>query len=354
MTPEATPRVSVVMAAYNVAAYVKAAVNSVLQQTYTDFEFVIIDDGSTDGTWGVLENLAAQDKRVLLVRNPNNLGIARTRNRGNAIARGEFIAIMDSDDWCPTDRLEKQVAYLDTHSDVGVVGGQMVVYFDKEGRYSLAEPFPLTPGESAWHLHFVPPVMHPTVMMRRSLLANKGYQPEYAPVEECELWQRLKYATKFANIPDVVLFYRRHDTNITRDGERLRHMAALAARQSVEATLATEVPLEQVMVMMRYRRAEPDQVAVVSRRLYELAMRFRQSTSLTRHEWQLVKQDAASRIVRAARRQTPWSRSGAEALIYAARLDVVCAVRWVLSTMKKSAHYRWTAGLRLVQRGRTR
>ncbi|MCC6168928.1 MAG: glycosyltransferase family 2 protein [Caldilineaceae bacterium] len=343
-----SPRVSVVMAAYNVAPYVEAAVNSILQQTYTDFELLIIDDGSTDGTWEVLERLAAQDERIRLARNPENMGIAATRNRGTEMARGELLAVMDSDDWCPSDRFEKQVAYLDQHPEVGVVGGQVEFFFEKENRFSPVEPFPLTVHLCAWHLHFVPPVMHAAVMLRRALLVNAGgYRGEYTPVEECELWQRIKHSTQFANIPDIVLFYRRHDTNITHNSERLRQMAATAAQRSIVATLETDVPLNEVMQMMRYLRAEPHQVGCVSRRLYKLAMRFGQSTPMPVEEWRQVRRDAASRILWLTSRQTPWSKHGASAFYYALKLDPVRALQWVLSTLRKWATYRF--GLRLRQ-----
>lgn len=343
MTLVADPRVSVVMAAYNVALYIEQAVTSILQQTYTDFELIVIDDGSTDGTWEVLERLASQDARIRLARNLENMGISHTRNRLTEMARGDLIAVMDSDDWCLLDRLEKQVTYLDQYPEVGVVGGQILYYWEKDGKYSPSYPlFALTPGHAAWTLHFSRPVLHPTVMMRRSLLVDiEGYRPEFDVAHDCDLWQRLSHHTKFANLPDIVVYYRRHESNITRRRRNQGYeQAASIAQRSIEATLGTHVPLEDMMCLMRMYDAEPRQIGGLSRRMCQLVRRFGQTTPVTPDEWRLVKHDAATTILWMARRQTPWSRHGAPAFCYAMRLDPVSALQWLDTTAKKSARYR--------------
>src|SRR5690606_16968243 len=139
-----------------------------------------------------------------------------TRNRGTELARGEFIAVMDSDDISLPDRLEKQVAYLDSHPSVGVVGGAFRSLQGKEEILSTVRSFPLTPGLCAWFMHFSPSACHGASMLRRSLLVEVGgYRPEYMVAVDYDLWERLSHYTWFANIADVVLFYRRHDSSIS-------------------------------------------------------------------------------------------------------------------------------------------
>jgi glycosyltransferase involved in cell wall biosynthesis len=114
------PRISVVMSVYNGEKYLRQAIESILQQTYTDFEFIIIDDGSTDSSREIIQSY--DDKRIRLVINEQNIGLTKSLNKGIRLAKGEFIARMDADDISLPQRFEKQVAYLDSHPEVGVLG----------------------------------------------------------------------------------------------------------------------------------------------------------------------------------------------------------------------------------------
>ncbi len=115
------PKVTVLTPVYNREQYIATAIESVLAQSFTDFELLLIDDGSTDGSAEILRSYTT-DPRVRVVRNEQNLGIPQTRNRGIDLARGEYVAMLDSDDWAYPCRLETQVAFLDRHRDVAVVG----------------------------------------------------------------------------------------------------------------------------------------------------------------------------------------------------------------------------------------
>ena len=121
MTSTAPPRVSVFIPVYNREAYVGAAIESVLRQSFQDFEILLIDDGSTDLSVEVLRSY--DDRRIRVVRNERNLGQPETRNRGLALARGQYVAMLDSDDVARPDRLSRQVAFLDRHQDCVEVGG---------------------------------------------------------------------------------------------------------------------------------------------------------------------------------------------------------------------------------------
>src|SRR5262245_21907442 len=116
-----TPRVTVLIPVYNRVQYVAVAIESILAQHFTNFELLLIDDGSTDGSLEVLRSYTA-DPRVRLLRNESNLGIPRTRNKGVALARGEYVAMLDSDDYAYPTRLGRQVDFLDRHPDYALVG----------------------------------------------------------------------------------------------------------------------------------------------------------------------------------------------------------------------------------------
>ena len=129
------PLCSVVMPTYNDSRHLAAAIESILDQTFRDFEFIIIDDCSTDKTPEILEQYRCQDTRIRIVRNAENLGVARSLNKAIALTQSPFIARMDGDDLSLPTRLEKQIAYMQAHPEVGVLGTQNI-FIDEQGQYS--------------------------------------------------------------------------------------------------------------------------------------------------------------------------------------------------------------------------
>jgi len=210
MTP---PKVSVLMPVYNGERYVREALESILAQTFTDYEFIIVDDGSTDGTPFILAEYARQDPRIVLLTNGANRGLVATLNRGLEAARGQYIARMDADDVSLPERLARQVAYLDQHPEVGVLGTN-VAYIDSEGRFLNGgrpkDPQPLSPTLLQWLLLWRCAIYHPTVMLRRSILAETGlaYDPAFRHAEDRDLWTRLAPYTLIASLPEVLVYYR--------------------------------------------------------------------------------------------------------------------------------------------------
>ena len=151
------PRVSVLMPAYNAAPYVAGAVESVLAQTYGDFEFVIIDVGSTDATPDILADYAARDHRIRLARNEANLGLIRSLNRGLEIARGEFVARFDADDLSRPERLERQVSFFNGNPDHVLVGASYDA-IDSQGRVLWSKVTELDDVQVRWIARFrIPP-----------------------------------------------------------------------------------------------------------------------------------------------------------------------------------------------------
>lgn len=226
-----SPRVSVVMPVYNAEAYLAEAVESVLGQTFRDLELVAVDDASTDGGPDILEAYARKDPRVRVLRNPRNLMISRSLNAGLARARGEYLARMDADDVSLPDRLAKQVAYLDAHPRVGIVGGSMLIT-DAAGRVTGERHYHLTDTAIRRHLFRYSPFSHPLVMMRTALARQVGgYLPEYDFAEDYELYFRLGRVAEFGNLPDVLLKYRVVPRSLTLGVTRAMELQTLAVRR---------------------------------------------------------------------------------------------------------------------------
>ena len=203
--------VSVVMSAYNAERYLAEAVESILAQTFTEFEFLIIDDGSTDSTPAILRSYAERDARIRLVVR-ENIGLVRTLNELIGMARGEFVARMDADDIALPHRFERQVAYLQDHPEVVVVGsrgdcidpeGAILRQFGTEETHEAIDRAHLAAQGTT--------MFHPAVMIRSEVLkAIGGYRTEFTLGEDLDLWLRLAEVGRVTNIPEVLLKYRVH------------------------------------------------------------------------------------------------------------------------------------------------
>lgn len=224
------PRVSVVLPVCNGAPYVAAAVESILRQSLTAFELLAIDDGSSDGTADILAGCAARDARVRVVSRANR-GLAATLNEGLTLAAAPLVAIMNADDLALPQRLACQVAFLEAHPAVAAVGGQTRCFIaDREPGPATA--LPTTPAGVHALLATTSPLAHPAVMLRRqAALDVGGYRAELEPAEDYDLWLRLAERHELANLPDVVLHYRLHDTQATAAAFERVATATLAARE---------------------------------------------------------------------------------------------------------------------------
>src|SRR5574337_1125077 len=217
---DTSPRVTVLIPVYNREKYVAAAIESILAQSFTDFELLLIDDGSTDGSAKILRSYTT-DPRVRLMCNEHNLGIPRTRNRGIDLARGEYIAMLDSDAWAYPTRLEKQVAFLDHHSDFAVVGA-WATEMDAIGRsLRRVKILPVLPGELQSRLLFTSCHHHSSIMARTAVLQEYRYREQYAVCEDIDLFVRVARRYKLGNLPKILLCRRVHTSGITREKAQL-------------------------------------------------------------------------------------------------------------------------------------
>lgn len=208
------PTASVVLAVHNGRPYLEEAVKSILNQTLSDFEFVIVNDGSTDGTREVLDRFADRDERIRCVHQENK-GLIASLNRGLNMARGKYIARMDADDIAHPERLQAQVRFLDANPDIGVLGTQVELINDS-GKADGEWNFPTDPDQVAWRLLFGTCLCHPSVMMRASLVQDLGGYTAWATHgEDYELWTRVLLESRLANLSETLLKYRRHEETVS-------------------------------------------------------------------------------------------------------------------------------------------
>jgi glycosyltransferase involved in cell wall biosynthesis len=242
------PRVSVVMAVYNGERYLSEAIESVLCQTFADFEFLIHDDGSTDGSPAVLGRYTQTDARISVSSEPNS-GLPASLNKLIGRAKASLIARMDADDICRPERLEHQLNYMDAHPDISVLGS-FIRYIDKDGRPVRDMDHPLTHEKiDARNLAGGTALVHPTVMFRtEAIRAVGGYDESFPNAEDLDLWLRVGEKFRLGNYPQVLLDYRFHPFSIsgTLDGNSVDNtrarMRAVARRGLPESSVTPLAP----------------------------------------------------------------------------------------------------------------
>lgn len=213
-----SPKVSVVMPVYNGEPYLREAIESILNQTYTDLELIIINDGSTDNSEEII--LSYKDPRIVYVKNPSNLQIVKTLNKGISLSRGDYIARMDSDDISLPTRFEKQIKFLENNSDITICGSNI-----RRLRNNLkwkSKKFPPTNDDIRATLLFECPLAHPTVVIRRNFFDTLKYNHSFNMAEDYALWcdaALLNY--KFHNIQENLLLYRLHSNQTAKPKQNI-------------------------------------------------------------------------------------------------------------------------------------
>jgi glycosyltransferase involved in cell wall biosynthesis len=217
-----TPKISVVMSVHNGARFLHDAIDSILNQTFRNFEFIIIDDASSDTSRNIIESY--NDARIRLIVNEANTGLTRSLNRGISVARGEFIARMDADDISHSQRLEKQMMFFDKNPLVGVLGSAFKI-IDDQGLLQ-AEILPAQDnGLIKWKLLFFDNhIVHSSACIRKKCLDMVGGYDETMMVsQDYDLWCRLACVTKFHNLKESLLYLRKHPGSITAKRNRTQN-----------------------------------------------------------------------------------------------------------------------------------
>lgn len=223
------PKISVVMPVYNSERYLREAIDSILAQTFSDFEFIIIDDGSQDSSPDIVRSYT--DKRIRFYQNEHNMGVAATLNRGLDLASGEYIARMDSDDISLPERFEKQIRFLDCHPDYGICGSCIIVFSESNSTHIVN--YAETDLQIRADMFFNSAFAHPSVMLRRKSLGASRYDCAYEKAEDYELWYRLLQHTKGYNLQSPLLRYRHHATQVTQTQKNEQHKSVLKLHQTI-------------------------------------------------------------------------------------------------------------------------
>jgi glycosyltransferase involved in cell wall biosynthesis len=208
------PLVSVVMAVKNGSDYIRQSLNSVIHQTFSDFEIIVINDGSEDDTLAIVESL--KDARIRIYSQKNR-GVARAANRGLALARGKYIARIDHDDlWFP-ERLAKQIAYLESHPEIALVGSAAVIWSGNSPT-DRGLDHPTTSAEIQWELLFNNPFVHSSILFRKEVIKNVGlYSPcaDVTPLDDYQFISRVAWRYQVANLSDRLVVYREMPQSLT-------------------------------------------------------------------------------------------------------------------------------------------
>lgn len=275
MTPPITPAVSVATSMRNAAATLPAAIESVLAQTFGDFEFLLLDDGSTDASRAIAEAYAARDPRIRVIAMPAQ-GLVRSLNQLFAEARAPLVARFDADDLCKPERFARQVAFLSDHPDHGLVACE-TEFIDATGALAPNPPIVRPHDNDALvaALEGGPILCHSAVMVRRDLVRTAGgYREAYVHAEDYDLWLRLAGRTRMANLPECLLSYRvtpgqvstRHVVTQARHAAIawLAYLARAATGRDPTEGLATLPALDQLDA-----RFGPGSAAYVRKRMIE-------------------------------------------------------------------------------------
>jgi glycosyltransferase involved in cell wall biosynthesis len=239
------PRASVILPVYNNAAFVLEAIHSILAQTYTDFELIVIDDGSTDGSTFLISQIL--DPRVIKIFHNTNRGLIASLNEGLKKANGEYIVRMDSDDISTPDRLAVQIAFMDQNPLIDVCGAA----FTSSNGGSI-KVNPASHDEIKTWLLFHCCICHPAIIMRNSMIRRLGiqYDSNYPHAEDYELWNRLAFQVQMANLPINVLYYRQHNGQVSNQHKAIQDATARRIRQRQFSKLGLELSDEENQIML--------------------------------------------------------------------------------------------------------
>ncbi len=218
------------MSIYNGAAYLNAAIDSILQQTLQNFEFIIINDGSVDESLTIIQSYA--DKRIVLINNEGNKGLIYSLNKGFDLANGKYIARMDADDISLANRLQLQFDFLELNPKIGICGCDYIQFSNKTSTLKFA--FKKHDEILAW-LFFNSSIVHPSLMIRTQELKklNVFFNPNYKYAEDYELWSRLIQHCQFSAIPNTAFKYRLHSKQVTVQHKTEQKQSANAIRKNI-------------------------------------------------------------------------------------------------------------------------
>lgn len=251
------PKISVIMSVCNGEKFLRETMDSIMKQTFSDFEFIIFDDASSDSTSTIIESY--RDRRVVLIKNAYNLGLTINLNRGIEIARGEYIARVDADDICLSQRFEKQVEFLDNNLSIAVAGSNAIIF----GDFDRVTDMPLNHEEIKSLLLFENCLIHPSVMIRKSTLDNNNlkYDESFKHAQDYDLWVRCSKSVRLANIKEPLIKYRKHGGQISQSILGSQNEFADRTRENQLRELGLELLYGEKKIYFNYLHGEVPQTA---------------------------------------------------------------------------------------------
>jgi glycosyltransferase involved in cell wall biosynthesis len=319
--------VSVLMSVHNGERYLSESVESILNQTFADYEFLIIDDGSTDETWNILADYGKQDRRIVLVRNEHNIGLTKSLNKGLNLARGKYVARQDADDVSLPNRVEVEHEFLEEHDAAQLVGSNLEI-IDHNGRRQGALNRACSPDRVAWWMLFYNYVGgHSSVLFRRAAALDVGgYDPSIRYAQDYDLWLRLLRLGDLAILPDVLLRWRLHDGNVSvLVKEKQWRSAIKSAQRAIGALLGAEPSSAEMSALVRFWRPGDfrmeGNIYAIHKWLHRAGIAFVQHRCQRGADrWALGKwiQKSVEEQFWLWYRQTPWHRSPLSKLQWAA------------------------------------
>jgi len=226
------PAVSILLAVRNGELFLEQSVDSVLNQKYRNFEFIITNDGSSDTTSHILDTFVARDNRIRIINNKYSIGLTRSLNNSLSVSKGEFIARIDHDDIWHPDKLDRQISFLNAHPEIGLLGTSYWE-MDSDGTNLRRAVLPLcqTDDEIRRALYCYNPFFHSSIVARRTLLMEiGGYNTRFKYAQDYELWTRLIHQSKAAILPDILCYRRNGKFNISVRKEREQRLNALRSK----------------------------------------------------------------------------------------------------------------------------
>ncbi|WP_440950015.1 glycosyltransferase family 2 protein [Methanosphaerula subterraneus] len=284
-----TPAISVIMPVYNGESFLGESIESILNQTYTDFELILIDDGSRDKSLQIMKNYS--DPRIIIIQNEKNIGLVGSLNKGIKDAHGEYIARMDQDDVSHPQRFEKQIEYLERNPDVGLCGtwanitnkeGEIIDFFKPSSTSDLIK----------WDLHFFCAIAHPSVIVRKSFFERNGqYLNSDIHCEDYALWVRGFNNTKMSNIPLLLINLRKHDLNISKTYSEIQMNHAIKVSQTaLSSTLKYEIPLNNVRIIYRQSNIfSTEEYITTTKNLRQLKHSYLENPNLSHEDKKYIK-----------------------------------------------------------------
>ncbi len=242
------PEISVIMPVHNGEKYLREAVDSILSQTFSDFELLIIDDGSTDSTPDIIKSI--DDERIVYLKNESNMGISHSLNRGIAASKGKYIARMDADDISLPQRFEKQIEFMKSNPEVMLLGCAVEAF--GEDFENTVRVFSKFNDDIKIDMLFSTPFAHPSLMFNRRIFEDGLYNSDFNGIEDYELWIRFAKKHQMSTLDEVLFMYRMHVSQVTKNTNADYERKYRLVKENQVSSILTEYTEEEFEAFLNY------------------------------------------------------------------------------------------------------